>query len=84
MVTQVVHRWTDLYASPHKFAQKLIKATQKPRVGHDSDSSTTVGAITAPQGIEKLERHVADASPKGATSYGNPQPNPPFSNLLFE
>lgn len=54
MVTQVAHRWTDLFARPHKFAQKLLKATQKPRVGHGSDFSTTIGAITAPQGIEKF------------------------------
>ncbi|PGH01169.1 hypothetical protein GX51_05365 [Blastomyces parvus] len=48
-----------------KFAQKILKETQKLRVGHGADSSTTMGAITTPRGIEKLERHVADAVSKG-------------------
>ncbi|EEQ83487.2 succinate-semialdehyde dehydrogenase [Blastomyces dermatitidis ER-3] len=48
-----------------KFAQKTLKATQKLRVGHGANSSTTMGAITTPRGIEKLERHVADAVSKG-------------------
>ncbi|OAX83817.1 hypothetical protein ACJ72_01818 [Emergomyces africanus] len=48
-----------------QFAQKLLKATQKLRVGHGADSSTTMGAITTPRGIEKLERHVYDAVSKG-------------------
>lgn len=48
-----------------EFAQKMLQATQKLRVGHGSQSSTTMGALTTPRGIEKLQRHVADAVAKG-------------------
>ena len=48
-----------------QFAQKMLQATQKLRVGHGADSDTTMGALTTPRGIEKLERHVADAVSKG-------------------
>ncbi|OJD17947.1 hypothetical protein AJ78_01978 [Emergomyces pasteurianus Ep9510] len=59
-----------------KFTQKLLKATQKLRVGHGADSSTTMGAITTPQGIQKLERHVSDAVSKGGKVLcGGKRPN---------
>lgn len=47
------------------FAQKVLQATQKLRVGHGADSGTTMGALTTPRGVEKLQRHVADAVSKG-------------------
>lgn len=49
-----------------KFAQKLLEATKKLRVGHGADSSTSMGALTTPRGIEKLENHISDATSKGA------------------
>lgn len=48
-----------------KFAQKILDATAKLRVGHGADASTTMGALTTPRGIDKLQRHVADAIAKG-------------------
>jgi succinate-semialdehyde dehydrogenase len=44
-----------------KFAQMMLEATQKIKVGHGSDPSTTMGPLTTSRGVEKLERHVADA-----------------------
>jgi succinate-semialdehyde dehydrogenase len=43
------------------FAQTMLEATQKIKVGHGSDPSTTMGPLTTSRGVEKLERHVADA-----------------------
>jgi acyl-CoA reductase-like NAD-dependent aldehyde dehydrogenase len=39
----------------------MLEATQKIKVGHGSDPSTTMGPLTTSRGVEKLERHVADA-----------------------
>lgn len=47
------------------FAQKVLQATQKLRVGHGADSGTTMGALTTARGVEKLQRHVADAVSRG-------------------
>lgn len=48
------------------FVQKILQATQKGlRVGHGADPNTTMGALTTPRGVEKLQRHVADAVSKG-------------------
>jgi succinate-semialdehyde dehydrogenase/glutarate-semialdehyde dehydrogenase len=48
-----------------EFAQKMLKATKDLRVGHGAEASTTMGALTTPRGIEKLERHISDAIAKG-------------------
>lgn len=48
-----------------KFAQMMLEATQKIKVGHGSDPSTTMGPLTTSRGIEKLEHHVADAVKHG-------------------
>lgn len=48
-----------------EFAQKMLQATQKLRVGHGADSTTTMGALTTSRGITKMEKHVADAVSKG-------------------
>ncbi|KAJ5266975.1 hypothetical protein N7478_009783 [Penicillium angulare] len=51
-----------------KFAHMMLEATQsKIHVGHGTDRSTTMGPLTTSRGVEKLERHVADAVEKGAT-----------------
>lgn len=49
----------------NKFIQMLLEATQKIRIGHGSDPSTTMGPLTTNQGIDKLQRHVDDAVSKG-------------------
>lgn len=46
-------------------AQKTLEATKKLRVGHGANSATTMGALTTPRGVEKLNKHVADAVSKG-------------------
>ncbi|KAJ4168226.1 Succinate-semialdehyde dehydrogenase [NADP(+)] GabD [Fusarium oxysporum] len=48
-----------------QFAQKILEATQKLRVGHGADPATTMGALTTSRALEKLDRHVADAVAKG-------------------
>ena len=48
-----------------KFAQKMLEATRKLRVGHGADPGTTMGALTTSRGIDKLQRHVSDAVSKG-------------------
>lgn len=48
-----------------EFARKILEATKKLRVGHGADPATTMGALTTPRGIEKLDKHVADAVSKG-------------------
>lgn len=48
-----------------KFAKMILEETQKLRVGHGAESSTTIGALTTPRGIQKLENHISDAVSKG-------------------
>lgn len=48
-----------------KFARMILAATQQVRVGHGSEGSTDMGALTTSRGIEKLERHISDAVSKG-------------------
>jgi len=48
-----------------KFADMLVQAASRIKVGHGAEPDTTMGALTTPRGIEKLERHVADAIAKG-------------------
>ncbi|RSL60728.1 hypothetical protein CEP54_006580 [Fusarium duplospermum] len=43
----------------------MLEATQKLRVGHGAEPSTTMGALTTPRGIQKLENHISDAVSKG-------------------
>lgn len=59
-----------------KFADMLCKSTeQNIRVGHGSDPHTTMGPLTTSRGVEKLERHVADAvSHGGMVLYGGKRP----------
>ncbi|KAJ3547500.1 hypothetical protein NM208_g1477 [Fusarium decemcellulare] len=48
-----------------EFAQKMLEATQKLKVGHGAESGTTMGPLTTSRQIEKVEKHVADAVNKG-------------------
>ncbi|KAF5529963.1 succinate-semialdehyde dehydrogenase [Fusarium mexicanum] len=48
-----------------QFVNMILEATNKLRVGHGADSITTMGALTTSRGIEKLDKHVADAVAKG-------------------
>lgn len=47
------------------FIEKIVAATKKLQVGHGGQAGTTMGPLTTSRGIEKLERHVADAKAKG-------------------
>jgi succinate-semialdehyde dehydrogenase len=44
-----------------KFTEMMLEATQKIKIGHGSDPSSTMGPLTTSRGVEKLERYVADA-----------------------
>ncbi|KAJ8115117.1 hypothetical protein OPT61_g3166 [Boeremia exigua] len=48
-----------------KFTSMILAATQKLRIGHGANPSTTMGALTTARGIKKLENHVSDAVVKG-------------------
>lgn len=48
-----------------KFAVMILEATKRIKVGHGAETTSTMGALTTPRGVEKLERHVADAISKG-------------------
>ncbi|KAF9891683.1 hypothetical protein FE257_003695 [Aspergillus nanangensis] len=47
------------------FCRMLVEATRGIRVGHGADPDATMGALTTTRGIEKMERHIADAVAKG-------------------
>ncbi|OJJ07630.1 hypothetical protein ASPVEDRAFT_65919 [Aspergillus versicolor CBS 583.65] len=48
-----------------RFLGMVVEVTRKIQVGHGASEGTTMGALTTQRGIEKLERHVADAVKKG-------------------
>ncbi|CAK1362656.1 uncharacterized protein RHO25_007088 [Cercospora beticola] len=49
-----------------KFAAMIRDATsERIRVGHGAEEGVTMGALTTSRGLDKLERHVADAVEKG-------------------
>lgn len=43
----------------------VVNATKKIRVGHGAAPGTTMGALTTARGMDKMERHIADAISKG-------------------
>ncbi|UPL02276.1 hypothetical protein LCI18_013210 [Fusarium solani-melongenae] len=47
------------------FAQKMLEATQRLKVGHGSETGTTMGPLTTGRQVEKVEKHVSDAVSKG-------------------
>lgn len=47
------------------FLRMIVNATKQLKVGHGASPGTTMGPLTTSRGIEKLERHVADALAKG-------------------
>ncbi|MEO8757815.1 MAG: NAD-dependent succinate-semialdehyde dehydrogenase [Devosia sp.] len=48
------------------FAEKLVAATRKLQVGDGFAAGTTLGPLIDAKAIEKVERHIADATAKGA------------------
>nr|RBR00902.1 hypothetical protein FVER53263_01576 [Fusarium verticillioides] len=48
-----------------KFAQMMLEATSKLRVGHGADSGSTMGPLTTSRGVDKVRKHVEDAVSKG-------------------
>jgi acyl-CoA reductase-like NAD-dependent aldehyde dehydrogenase len=65
-----------------KFANMLLEATRQIRVGHGAEEGTTMGALTTVRGIEKLERHTADAVAKGGKILcGGKRANIPHGNF---
>lgn len=48
-----------------KFLSMLVNTTKKIQVGHDVAPGTTMGYLTSTQGLDKMERHIADATSKG-------------------
>ena len=48
-----------------KFLSMIVEATKQIQVGHGASPETTMGPLTTARGIEKMERHIADAVSKG-------------------
>ncbi|KAE8329579.1 Aldehyde/histidinol dehydrogenase [Aspergillus sergii] len=48
-----------------KFLSMLVNATNQIQVGHGAAPGTTMGALTTTRGLDKMERHIADAISKG-------------------
>ncbi|KAL2869216.1 NAD-dependent succinate-semialdehyde dehydrogenase [Aspergillus lucknowensis] len=48
-----------------KFLGMIVETTKRLKVGHGASPDTTMGALTTSRGLEKLDRHVADAVAKG-------------------
>ncbi|KIW83760.1 hypothetical protein Z517_03006 [Fonsecaea pedrosoi CBS 271.37] len=49
-----------------KFTQLLVEKTKHLKVGHGSQSSTTLGPVTTPRSLAKIQAQVADALQQGA------------------
>jgi succinate-semialdehyde dehydrogenase/glutarate-semialdehyde dehydrogenase len=49
-----------------KFAQMLVEKTKALKVGHGLERDSTIGPLTTPAGIEKVESQIADAKKLGA------------------
>ncbi|WKT47083.1 Zn(2)-C6 fungal-type DNA-binding domain [Fusarium oxysporum f. sp. vasinfectum] len=48
-----------------KFAQMMLEATSKIRLGHGAESCSTMGPLTTARGVDKVKKHVQDAVSKG-------------------
>ncbi|KAL4746300.1 Aldehyde/histidinol dehydrogenase [Aspergillus terricola var. indicus] len=48
-----------------KFLRMIVNATKQLKVGHGVSPGTSMGPLTTSRGLEKLERHIADALAKG-------------------
>ncbi|EYE90960.1 NAD-dependent succinate-semialdehyde dehydrogenase [Aspergillus ruber CBS 135680] len=66
-----------------KFLLMIVEATKQIRVGHGSSPETTMGALTTVRGIEKMEKHIADAVSKGGkVVYGGGRVEPLNGNFF--
>ena len=50
------------------FADKLVAAVKKLKVGHGVDDGVTQGPLITDKAVDKVERLIADATSKGATA----------------
>ncbi|MCB1478057.1 MAG: NAD-dependent succinate-semialdehyde dehydrogenase [Rhodobiaceae bacterium] len=50
-----------------EFAEKLVKATEKLKVGDGTAEGVNIGPLIDEEGLAKVEDHVKDATSKGAT-----------------
>lgn len=50
------------------FAEKLVAAVSKLKVGHGVDDGVTQGPLITDKAVDKVERLIADATDKGATA----------------
>jgi len=49
-----------------KFLEKILERTQKIKIGHGTDSGTTMGPVTTARSVKKAQEFVDDAANKGA------------------
>lgn len=68
-----------------KFAQMLKERTSKLVVGHGAKEGTTMGPVTTPRGIDKIESQVADARKLGGNVImGGKRPQNCGNGYFFE
>ncbi|KAI2484444.1 NAD-dependent aldehyde dehydrogenase [Pyrenophora tritici-repentis] len=67
-----------------KFEGMILDAVSRIRVGHGSELGSTMGPLTTPRGIEKLEKLIEDARSKGAIvkTGGQRPPHLPTGNFF--
>ena len=51
----------------NKFAELLVERTKALKIGHGMDKGTTIGPLTTPAGLDKVENQIEDAKKQGAT-----------------
>jgi succinate-semialdehyde dehydrogenase len=67
-----------------KFVQLMLEETRKIRVGHGADPDTTMGPLTTRRGVEKMQKHVADAVSKGGKVLCGGKPLEHLDGFFFE
>jgi len=73
---------TEKVAEP--FIARVVELTQELRQGPESEGEVDVGAITFPPQLEIIERHVKDATEKGATAVTGGRRNPRYRGYFYE
>lgn len=67
-----------------KFQDMLVEATRKLKIGHGAEKGTTLGPVTTPRGIEKVQKQIEDAKQHGATVLTGGKKAEGLSGYFFE
>ncbi|KAJ9658787.1 hypothetical protein H2201_007645 [Coniosporium apollinis] len=67
-----------------KFQDMLVEATKKLKIGHGAEKGTTLGPVTTPRGIEKVQKQIEDAKKHGAKVLTGGKKAEGLSGYFFE